>query len=166
MNEAMRLERRAFLRAAPGERTDERPGYANGFKDKSIPTRAGELALCIPQVRSLPDGEGASFYPRSLDRGLSSDRALKLAIAEMYVQGVSMRMVAEVARELCGLEVTSAQVSRATAELDEQLCAWRERPLGEHRYWVAPVDVQHLSRSSSYRVVATQDEGHARTYEG
>ena len=53
------------------------------------------------------------FYPHSLERGLRSERALKLAIAEMYVQGVSTRRVAEITRELCGLDVCSAQVSRA-----------------------------------------------------
>jgi len=56
LNEAMKLERSEFLRAAPGERTDERTGYANGFKDKALRTRAGELALRIPQVRPLPGG--------------------------------------------------------------------------------------------------------------
>jgi hypothetical protein len=54
LNEAMKLERSEFLRAAPGERTDARTGYANGFKDKALRTRVGELALRIPQVRPLP----------------------------------------------------------------------------------------------------------------
>ncbi len=54
LNEAMKLERSEFLRAAPGERTDERTGYANGFKGKSMRTRVGELALRVPQVRPIP----------------------------------------------------------------------------------------------------------------
>jgi transposase-like protein len=136
MNEAMKLERSEFLRARPGERTSERIGHANGFKDKTVRSRVGELALKVPQVRPLPDGEAVSFYPRALERGLRSERALKLAIAEMYVQGVSTRRVTEITRELCGLEVTSAQVSRAAAELDAELTAWRERPLGRCRYLV------------------------------
>jgi len=134
LSEAMKLERSEFLRAAPGERTDERTGYANGFKGKALRTRVGELALRVPQVRALPGGEAPGFYPMSLERGLRSERALKLAIAEMYVQGVSTRRVTEVTRELCGLEVTSAQVSRAASELDGQLQAWRERPLGRCAY--------------------------------
>ena len=57
-------------------------------------------------------------------------------MAEMYVQGVSTRKVTAIIEELCGLEVTSTQVSRAAAELDEQLHAWRNRPIGEITYLV------------------------------
>jgi len=98
MNAAMKLERSEFLRAAPGERSDERIGHANGFKGKRVKSRVGELALRVPQVRALPEGEAVSFYPKSLERGLRSERALKLAIAEMYVQGVSTRRVTEITR--------------------------------------------------------------------
>ena len=129
MNEAMRLERAGFLSAAPNERTPERVGHANGFKPKALGTRLGRLGLRVPQVRALPGREPLSWYPQSLERGLRSERALKLAIAEMYVQGVSTRKVTEVMEQLCGLEVSSAQVSRATAALDGELAAWRERPL-------------------------------------
>jgi len=129
-NEAMRLERAEFLRADPHERTAERRGYANGFKRKRLQTRAGAVELAIPQVRDLEEGvEG--FYPHSLERGVRSERALKLAIAEMYVQGVSTRRVVKITREMCGLDVSSSQVSRAAQLLDDELKAWRERALGE-----------------------------------
>ena len=82
----------------------------------------------MPQVR-----EGG-FYPQALEKGLRSERALKLALAEMYVQGVSTRKVAAITEQLCGFEVSSAQVSRATAELDEQLAGWRKRPLSRIKY--------------------------------
>jgi transposase-like protein len=52
----------------------------------------------------------------------------------MYVRGVSTRKVTEVMRELCGLEVSSTQVSRATQLLDEELSRWRNRPIGEVPY--------------------------------
>ena len=134
LNEAMKIERTTVLGAEPGERSDKRAGYANGFKPKRVKSRAGLLDLQIPQVRACPDGAPISFYPKSLERGLRSERAFKLAIAEMYLQGVSTRKVAEVTRELCGLDVTSVQVSRATAELDDQLETWRNRPLGRVPY--------------------------------
>jgi len=54
----------------------------------------------------------------------------------MYVQGVSTRKVAHITEQLCGFEVTSAQVSRAAAQLDETLNAWRNRPLGEMPYLI------------------------------
>lgn len=134
-DEAMKIERTEFLKAAPYERSSERVGHANGFKPKNLKTRIGELDLRIPQVRGLPEGT-EPFYPRSLERGLRSERALKLAVAEMYLQGVSTRRVLEVTKELCGFEVSSSQVSRATALLDEELEAWRTRALGAMAYLI------------------------------
>jgi putative transposase len=128
LNAAMLFEREHFLQAAPYERTAQRRDYANGFKPKSLRTRLGELDLRIPQVRS------SEFYPSALERGTRSERALKLALAEMYVQGVSTRKVKAITEQLCGFEVSSSQVSRATAELDEHFKQWRERCLGEMAY--------------------------------
>ncbi len=135
LNSAMVAERSEYLGAAPYERRPERRGYANGYKDKHFKTRLGTLPLKVPQTR---DG---SFYPQSLEKGLRSERALLLSIAEMYVQGVSTRRVKKIVEELCGLEVSSSQVSRAAAELDEMLEAWRTRDLGHYRYLV--VDAQY-----------------------
>lgn len=128
MNSAMQIERSRHLNAEPYERTGHRTGYANGYKNKTMSTRVGEVKLAIPQTR------GTEFYPQSLERGLRSERALKLALAEMYVQGVSTRKVTQITKELCGLEVSSTEVSRASKLLDEQLSAWRERPLGAYPY--------------------------------
>jgi transposase-like protein len=128
VNEAMLIERAAALEAAPYERSPLRRGYANGFKPKRLKTRVGELQLEVPKTRGL------SFYPTALERGSRSERALKAAVAEMYVHGVTTRKVAAVMEELCGLDVSSSQVSRAAAALDEELSAWRSRPLGEIAY--------------------------------
>ena len=128
INAAMLLERERYLGASAYERTPERRGHANGFKPKTLSTRVGQLELSVPQVR---DG---GFYPCSLERGSRSERALKLALAEMYVQGVSTRKVAAITEQLCGFEVSSAQVSRATAQLDELFEEWCRRPLGEFAY--------------------------------
>ena len=106
LNAAMLSERSEYLGAAPYERSASRVGYANGFKDKTVRSRLGELQLKVPQTR-----EGA-FYPQSLEKGLRSERALLLAIAEMYVQGVSTRRVKKIVEELCGMDVSSTQVSR------------------------------------------------------
>ena len=133
-NEAMKLEREDFLRAASHERTPERRGYANGFKGKTVKSKVGEVKLKIPQVRDVKDGEG--FYPTALDRGERSERALKLALAEMYVQGVSTRKVAAVTRQLCDLDISSSQVSRVAKSLDEELEKWRTRPLDTNEYLV------------------------------
>lgn len=136
MNLAMQIERQQALKAGSHQRTDDRRGYANGFKPKTMRTRVGEVSLRIPQTRGYHDAEGRPFYPKSLERGVRSERAMTLAVAEMYVKGVSTRKVTAVVEKLCGLEVTSTQVSRAAAELDEQLSAWRNRPLGEITYLI------------------------------
>ncbi len=128
LNAAMLVERQKFMGAGPYQRTPERQAHANGFKDKTLQTRVGAISVAVPQVR-----EGG-FYPQSLERGVRSERALKLALAEMYVQGVSTRKVAAITEQLCGFEVSSTQVSRAAAELDAVLAAWRTRPLGISRY--------------------------------
>jgi len=129
INEAMKIERSNYLGAAPYERADSRRGYANGFKPKAINTRIGKLDLAIPQVREAGE-DGQRFYPNALERGERSERALKLALAEMYVNGVSTRRVKKITEELCGIEVSSSQVSRATKLLDEEIAKWRNRPLG------------------------------------
>lgn len=149
LNHAMRIEREQVLGAAPHQRTDRRRGYANGFKPKTLSTRAGELTLQIPQTRNYADEHGRPFYPSALQRGVRSERAVTIAIAEMYVQGVSTRKVTKVMEELCGLEVTSTQVSRAAAELDEQLEAWRTRPLGEVRYLILDARYEKVRHGGS-----------------
>ena len=128
LNEAMKLERSHVLGAQPYERTLERRGYANGYKPKTVEARVGRLELAVPQAR------GVAFYPSALERGTRSERALKLAVAEMYLQGVSTRKVTAVMEQLCGREVTSMQVSRAVAALDDELAKWRERSVGEIPY--------------------------------
>lgn len=128
LNAAMQAERTEHLNAAPYQHTQERRGYANGFKPKTMRTRVGEITFAVPQVR-----EGG-FYPQALEKGLRSERALTLALAEMYVQGVSTRKVKAITEQLCGVNVSSAQVSRAAAQMDDELEKWRERPLGEYPY--------------------------------
>ncbi|HPM46193.1 MAG TPA: IS256 family transposase [bacterium] len=128
-NEAMKAERSRALGAERYERTESRKGYANGFKPKTVNSRLGRLELEIPQVR----GE-IEFYPSALEKGLRSERALKIVMAEMYVQGVTTRKVRKVFEKLCGVEVTSMEVSRAAKLLDEELEKWRNRPLGEIPY--------------------------------
>jgi putative transposase len=128
LNEAMLVERNKHLKAESYERTPMRQGYANGFKDKTINSRAGIMKVQVPQVRD------SSFYPTALEKGVRSEKALKLAIAEMYVNGLSTRKVSAVVEELCGCEVSSAEVSRCSKLLDDELEKWRNRELGSYKY--------------------------------
>jgi len=125
INEAMKVERSSVLCAQPWERTEDREGHANGFKDKFLSSRLGRLHLNVPQVRGDVD-----FYPSALEKGIRSEKALKYAMAEMYIQVVSTRKVTSVLEKLCGLEISSTQVSNASKLLDEELEKWRNRPIG------------------------------------
>jgi len=128
INNVMQVERSRHIQARDYERTEDRKGHANGYKPKTVKTRMGEITFSVPQVR-----EGG-FFPTALEKGLRSERALVATLAEMYVQGVSTRKVKAITEELCGIEVSAMQVSRAAAQLDEVLQEWRERPLGEITY--------------------------------
>ncbi len=130
LNLAMRLERERHVGAQAYERSPERSGYANGYKPKKLDTRAGTLTVQVPKSR----GGDAPFYPQALERGRRSSRAVMLAIAQMYIQGVSTRDVEKVMAEF-GLEsLSSSQVSRAAALMDAELEAWRTRQLGTVPY--------------------------------
>lgn len=131
VNEAMRVERHQVLQAQPYERTEARKGYANGYKPKTVNGRIGPITFSVPQVRGETD-----FYPSALEKGLRSEQALKLALAEMYVQGVSTRKVSAIVEQLCGTSVSSTQVSQCAARLDSELAAWRTRPLQAFPYLV------------------------------
>jgi putative transposase len=128
VNAAMRAERENYLGAEPYQRSNERQGHANGYKPKTVQTRMGDITFAVPQVRE------SGFYPQALEKGQRSERALTLTLAEMYVQGVSTRKVKAIVEQLCGSGVSSSTVSRAATALDENLQAWRNRPLGEMIY--------------------------------
>jgi len=148
INNAMQVERSKYLQAEQYERTEDRKGHANGFKPKTVKTRMGEITFAVPQVR-----EGG-FYPSALEKGLRSERALTITLAEMYVQGVSTRKVKAITERLCGFEISSEQVSRATAQLDEILQEWRERPLGEISYLYVDARYEKVREAGQIRDAA------------
>jgi len=169
-NAAMEIERAQFLGAGRYERSQSRIGQANGFKDKVINSRAGKIPLKIPQVRDLPKGS-EGFYPKALEKGIRSERALKLALAEMYIHGVSTRKVTKITEALCGLEVTSMDVSRATTLLDKEVEAWRNRKLGSIRYLVLDARYEKVRHGGSVvdcavLVAVGVDENRKRTVLG
>jgi len=148
VNEAMQIERGNYLQAKPYERSENRRGYANGYKPKTVKTRVGKVAFDIPQVR------GGGFYPEALEKGLRSERALLMALAEMYVQGVSTRKVSAITERLCGTQVSASQVSRAAKQLDEELEIWRNRPLGEIVYLYLDARYEKVRQAGSVRDAA------------
>ena len=148
INNVMQVERSKYLQAGEYERTEDRKGHANGYKPKTVRTRMGEITFAVPQVR-----EGG-FYPAALEKGLRSERALVTTLAEMYVQGVSTRRVKAITEQLCGIEVSAMQVSRAAAQLDEVLLQWRERPLGEITYLYVDAHYEKVREAGQVRDAA------------
>jgi putative transposase len=148
INNVMQVERSKYLQAGEYERTEDRKGHANGYKPKTVRTRMGEITFAVPQVR-----EGG-FYPSALEKGLRSERALVATLAEMYVQGVSTRKVKAITEQLCGVEISAMQVSRATAQLDEVLQEWRERPLGEIAYLYVDARYEKVREAGQVRDAA------------
>jgi transposase-like protein len=130
INNALLVERRAFMNADPYERNSERNGQANGFKPRNYSTSTGELNLKMPQVR----GADAPFHSSLLESASRCDGALKIAAAEMYIQGISTRKVTKIMETLCGFEISSTEVSRAAKELDVELEKWRARNLERIAY--------------------------------
>jgi putative transposase len=148
INNAMQAERSKFLQAEEYERSDDRKGHANGYKPKTVKTRMGEITFSVPQVR-----EGG-FYPAALEKGLRSERALVITLAEMYIQGVSTRKVKAITEQLCGVEISAMQVSRAVAQLDAVLQEWREKPLGEITYLYVDARYEKVRQAGQVRDAA------------
>lgn len=148
---AMQIEREQHLMAGHYERTAERRGYADGYKSKRVDTPAGTVTIQAPKTADHGDNP---FYPQSLERGQRSSRAVMLAVAEMYIKGVSTRQAEDVMREFGIESLSSTQVSRATKMLDGELAAWRNRTLGQMRYLILDARYEKARHDGVVRDVA------------
>ncbi|MDP9201855.1 MAG: IS256 family transposase [Gemmatimonadota bacterium] len=134
---AIEQEFESFMGARPYERSPERAGWRNGYKDRTLKTRVGALMLRIPKDR---DGR---FHPSLFERYERSEKALVLALIEMYVQGVSTRKVTKIVEELCGHMISASAVSLLTKKLDGELATWRQRDLSGKTYPYLVVDAHY-----------------------
>jgi transposase-like protein len=123
VQQVLEAEMTSFLGAGTYERNGERRGWRNGSKPRMLKTRVGTIDLMVPKDR---EGE---FQTELFERYQRSEKALVLAMLEMYLGGVSTRKVSAITDALCGLEVSKSQVSALTVKLDADLAAWRMRPL-------------------------------------
>jgi len=111
--------------AEKGERTSQRLGYRSGYYSRTLVTRVGKLELRVPQDRQ------GKFRTEIFDRYQRSEKALVVALAEMYVHGVSTRKVKAITEELCGHEFSASTISRINEGLDEELAKFSARKLEE-----------------------------------
>lgn len=137
LQELIEAEMTAHLHADPYERNATRTGYRNGYKPRTLNTRVGTLTLQVPQDR---DG---TFSTQLFARYQRSEKALVLALMEMYVEGVSTRKVREITEVLCGTSFSKSLVSELAGQLDAELEAWRNRPLTETTYPYLSVDARY-----------------------
>jgi putative transposase len=143
LQELMDQEFTQFLGAEPYERSDERQGFRNGYRPRELVTRVGRLWLRVPR-----DREGR-FSTDLFERYQRSEKALVLALQESYLQGVSTRKVRQITEKLCGVEFSKDQVSRMAQMLDEELEAWRSRPLEKtYAYLVADAHYEYVREDS------------------
>lgn len=148
LQEVLEAEMTEHVGATPYERTDARKGHRNGHKPRTLRTRVGALNLLVPQ-----DREG-TFSTRLFSRYQRNEKALVLALMEMYVEGVSTRKVKDITEELCGTSFSKSLVSHLAANLDAELRAWRERPLEGAAYPYLFVDARYEKVRLSGRVVS------------
>ena len=136
VQQVLEAEMTSFLAAETYERTPGRRGYRNGYKPRVLKTRVGELELLVPKDR---DGE---FQTELFERYQRSEKALVLAVMQMYVEGVSTRKVRDITEALCGLEIGKSQVSALAQKLDEEIQQWRERTI-ENSYPYLMIDARY-----------------------
>src|SRR5262249_56748342 len=114
-----------FIGAGRHERSEDRIAQRNGHRPRLLSTAAGDVELAIPKLR-----EG-SFFPSLLERRRRVDRALYAVVMEAYVHGVSTRKVDDLVKALGAASgISKSEVSRICAGLDEEMAAFRARPLG------------------------------------
>ena len=134
LNQVLESQMSEHLGADKYEHNNERQGYRNGYRTRSLYTRVGTLNLRVPQTR---DG---SFSTEIFKRYQRHEQAFVLGLMEMYLQGVSSRKVSKITEALCGVSFSKSTVSQLCVELDARLNAWRSRPLSEKRYPFLIVD--------------------------
>jgi transposase-like protein len=138
---AMKAEVSSHLGADRHERSADRTGHRNGYKARGLKTRVGEVELQVPQVRDCDRGP---YQPSLFGKWERSERALLVACAEMYFQGVSTRNVQSVLESMCeGVELSAMTVSRVASEIDEKIKAFRDRRLDGCAYPYLKVDARY-----------------------
>lgn len=146
LNLVMQFEAMEQIDAEPYQRVGSRKAYRNGYKERSLKTRVGELTLKKPQFREIP------FQTKVFDRYSRVERALINAVIESYLQGVSTRRVQDIVSRLGIEELSASSVSRIAKELDEKVEEFLKRPI-EHPVPYLFVDASYFKVRTNSRYV-------------
>jgi putative transposase len=144
----MNAEADALCGANYGQRSEERTNQRNGYRQRPLDTRMGTLDLAIPKLRQ------GSYYPQwLLEPRRRSERALVCVVAQCYVSGVSTRKVENIAQSLGIERLSKSQVSEMAKSLDEQVEAFRNRPLDQEAYPYVWLDAMVVRCREAGRIV-------------
>jgi len=146
LNLVMQFEAMEQIDAEPYQRVGSRKAYRNGYKERSLKTRVGELTLKKPQFREIP------FQTKVFDRYSRVEKALINAIIESYLQGVSTRRVQDIVSRLGIEELSASSVSRIAKELDVKVEEFLKRPI-EHPVPYLFVDASYFKVRTNSRYV-------------
>jgi putative transposase len=150
MQELIEAEATERIGAGRYERTDTRVTERNGHRTRDLSTKAGDVELRIPKLRK------GSFFPSILEPRRRIDQALFAVVMEAYVHGVSTRSVDDLV-EAMGVDagISKSEVSRICANLDEQVGAFRTRPLDHTDFPYVYLDATYLNvRNHTGQVVS------------
>jgi len=147
LDQVMAVEVSRLVGADAHERTAERTTHRNGYRERRFDTRVGTVDLAIPKLRK------GSYFPSFLEPRCRSEEALLNVIQEAYVHGVSTRKVKDLVQALGVEGISKSEVSRICATLDEQVEAFRSRPLTK-AYPYLWLDATHLKVRDGGRVVS------------
>ncbi|MHB1492137.1 MAG: IS256 family transposase [Thermoplasmataceae archaeon] len=123
LNNVMEEEAKMQVSSVPYERTEQRKGYRNGYRDRKLKTVDGNLDLKKPQIREFP------FETRVFEKYSRVEKALDSVILESYIHGVSTRNVRKVVESLGIENVSPSYVSSLSAELDDSVKSFLERSI-------------------------------------
>ncbi len=111
------------------ERSADRVDTRAGSYDRKLQTKAGEVTLKVPRLRSLP------FETQIIERYRRRESSVEEALMEMYLAGVSVRRVEDITEALWGTRVSPSTVSELNQKLYGRIEAWRNEPItGEFAY--------------------------------
>ncbi len=149
LQELIELEAKQAIGAGRYERTDERTTHRNGSRSRLLSTKAGDVELRIPKLRS------GSFFPALLEPRRRIDRALWAVVMEAYVHGVSTRKVDDLVKAL-GIDtgISKSEVSRICAELDAVVAGFRDRSLSHSRFPYVFLDATYVKAHEGASVVS------------
>lgn len=146
VRELMEVEITQQIGAALNEKSAERTTHRNGYRERLWQTRAGELTLAIPRLRS------GTYFPSFLEPRSRSEKALVAVVQEAYVNGVSTRKVDRLVTQLGLSGISKSAVSRLCSGLDEQVRFFRCRPLeGQYPYLWLDAKIERVREPDGVR---------------